>query len=284
MSDIMEIIGNSVVQHGPVNERVYLMKLGDGDYPEIVGQLNRLAASRGYSKIFAKVPALALQGFKEEGYLLEATIPGFFPNGNDACLLGKYLDASRREERKPQLIREILSAAEEQEPVSMPPLLPEGFCGRIAEEMDIMEMAGVYRRVFATYPFPIHEPAFLRSSMYDATIYFGVWNGERIAALSSAEMDLPSRSAEMTDFATLPEYRGNGLALYLLQQMEEAMKSRGIRLPYTIARAYSFGMNITFARNGYHFGGTLTNNTNISGNLESMNVWYKQFPDTGYSD
>jgi len=34
-------------------------------------------------------------------------------------------------------------------------------------------------------------------------------------------------------------------------------------------------MNITFARNNYSFAGTLINNTNISGQIESMNVWYK---------
>jgi putative beta-lysine N-acetyltransferase len=79
----------------------------------------------------------------------------------------------------------------------------------------------------------------------------------------------------MTDFATLPEFRGHGLALHLLQLMEEVVQSRGIRSLYTIARSYSFGMNITFARNGYSFGGTLTNNTDIFGELESMNVWHK---------
>jgi len=80
----------------------------------------------------------------------------------------------------------------------------------------------------------------------------------------------------MTDFATLTACRGHGLALYLLQQMEEEMKLRGMHIFYTIARAYSHGMNITFARNGYTYAGTLTNNTNISGSLESMNVWYKK--------
>ena len=34
-------------------------------------------------------------------------------------------------------------------------------------------------------------------------------------------------------------------------------------------------MNITFARQDYVLAGTLVNNTNISGSLESMNVWYK---------
>jgi hypothetical protein len=34
-------------------------------------------------------------------------------------------------------------------------------------------------------------------------------------------------------------------------------------------------MNITFARAGYRYAGTLVNNTQICGQLESMNVWYK---------
>ncbi len=53
------------------------------------------------------------------------------------------------------------------------------------------------------------------------------------------------------------------------------MPSRGIRTAYTIARAVSYGMNITFARCGYQYGGRLVNNTDIAGSLESMNVWYK---------
>jgi putative beta-lysine N-acetyltransferase len=79
----------------------------------------------------------------------------------------------------------------------------------------------------------------------------------------------------MTDFATRPDCRGRGLANHLLVQAEAAAEKLGIKTAYTIARAYSAGMNITFARNGYTFSGTLTHNTQISGKLESMNVWYK---------
>jgi hypothetical protein len=35
-------------------------------------------------------------------------------------------------------------------------------------------------------------------------------------------------------------------------------------------------MNITFSKLGYKYGGLLKNNTNISGAIESMNVWYKE--------
>ena len=59
------------------------------------------------------------------------------------------------------------------------------------------------------------------------------------------------------------------------------MKDKDIITAYTIARAISFGMNITFAKNGYKYSGTLKNNTNISGKLESMNVWYKYLGSTG---
>jgi len=96
-----------------------------------------------------------------------------------------------------------------------------------------------------------------------------------LAALSSAEMDIQGSNVEMTDFATLPEYRGRGLAQFLLQEMEGAMTHKGMRTAYTIARAVSPGMNITFSRRGYQYGGTLVNNTQISGSIESMNIWYK---------
>ena len=97
----------------------------------------------------------------------------------------------------------------------------------------------------------------------------------RLTALASAEMDCSAGNVEMTDFATLAECRGKGLASILLAHMEKEMAKAGIDTAYTIARAHATGMNIVFARQGYAFAGTLPNNTQIKGDLESMNVWYK---------
>ncbi|MEG6551485.1 putative beta-lysine N-acetyltransferase, partial [Desulfocurvibacter africanus] len=66
-----------------------------------------------------------------------------------------------------------------------------------------------------------------------------------------------------------------GLASILLARLEEEAARLGVLTAYTIARAVSPGMNITFARAGYAFDGTLTRNTNIAGALECMNVWHK---------
>jgi hypothetical protein len=34
-------------------------------------------------------------------------------------------------------------------------------------------------------------------------------------------------------------------------------------------------MNLAFCRSRYRYGGTLANNTQIAGAIESMNVWFK---------
>lgn len=79
----------------------------------------------------------------------------------------------------------------------------------------------------------------------------------------------------MTDFAVLPDYRGHKLAYFLLEMMEEKLKEQQYKTLYTIARLNSPGMNKTFINHGYRFSGLLKNNTNISGQIESMNVYYK---------
>jgi beta-lysine N6-acetyltransferase len=43
-------------------------------------------------------------------------------------------------------------------------------------------------------------------------------------------------------------------------------------------------MNKTFAALGYRYGGTLVNNTQICGDLESMNVWHKPLTQAARED
>jgi len=275
MSDRVEHFKESLIQHGPHNDRVYLMKLAGKDMPGIVPSLARFAHVAGYGKIFAKVPASQKQPFLEAGFEVEGRIPGFYHNDRDAVFLGYYLDEARAEEKRPDVLEEVLELAQQKAEQEGPVALEESLTCRIAGPGDAEAMAELYRKVFASYPFPIQDPEYLRETMEDNVLYFGVWEGQELIALSSAEMDPESGNAEMTDFATLPACRGRGIAQHLLQEMESSMAGRGIRTLYTIARSYSAGMNITFAKNGYTYSGTLTNNTNIFGELESMNLWYK---------
>ncbi len=275
-NDVCKTIGHSLIQHGHFSNRVYLMKLDPRDLPGIVGILDDLATKEGYTKIFAKVPSNLADEFFSHGYRKEASIPGHYKGTKDALFLGRYFDPARAEAGDSGLMEEVLTLAKGKASDGQTNCrIPEGMklisCG--PDRAD--EMSRIYREVFPSYPFPIHNPAYLRETMESHVDYFGIAKDGELIALSSAEMDINGRNVEMTDFATLPAYRGYGLACCLLHAMEAAMIQREILTAYTIARAVSPSMNITFSRQGYRFGGRLINNTQISGSIESMNVWYK---------
>jgi putative beta-lysine N-acetyltransferase len=275
MHDRIERLGRSTIQHGPLNDRVYLMKLHDDDMPGILPLLDWLADANGYSKIFAKIRARHVEVFEKSGYRLEAHIPGFYNRFEDAAFMGKFLDGIREGDSRAREAGKILEAARRKRSEGVGTNTDEAPCVERASPRDAEEMSEVYGRVFPSYPFPIHDPGYLRGTMHSHVTYFCIREAGKIVSLSSAEVDGDGRNVEMTDFATLPDHRGSGHAVHLLDRMEDEMVNRDITTSYTIARAMSPGMNITFAKLGYVYAGTLVNNTNISGSIESMNVWYK---------
>lgn len=274
MTDTIEQYKGALIHHGSFSRRIYLMDLADADPFTLPDELVGLACRNGYSKIIAKVPLGFSDPFLECGYREEARIPGFYGGRDMMLFLALFLDSNRAVAKDGDDIGKIAVMAH---------ALPHSPVDAVAEEFqirqctpdDIPAMSAIYREVFPSYPFPIDDPEWLLETMRTHVDYYGVERGGRLVALASSEMDLVGKSVEMTDFATLPEWRGHGLALHLLRVMEEGMRNRGMLTAFTIARAASVGMNITFARAGYLFGGTLVNNTNISGGIESMNVWHK---------
>lgn len=275
MSDIVTTIGSSVLHHGKYNDRIYLMKLSRSDFPSIIGKLDALTTDEGYCKVIAKVPAFVKDELLNNGYICEASIPRFYRDSKDVHFMAKYYCESRRFDNETGLNNKVLETAESKSGNGVAAELPHGFEYTICEKSDAREIANIYKKIFETYPFPIYDSRYIEKTMDENLIYFCIWNGTNIVALASSEMDIESQNVEMTDFATLPEYQGNSFSLYLLQKMEHEMKKKNMKTAYTIARAGSYGINIVFSKSGYKYSGTLINNTNISGNFESMNVWYK---------
>ena len=273
--DVIEELGKSVVQHGPENDRIYLMKLATEDVPEIITSLNSLASLHSYSKAFVKVPQAVEELFETAGYKTEASVPGLFNGTETGLFMARYFDDERHRDADAERIKKVLSAAYIKAEQSHSVRLPEECTCRLSSPAHCQQMAELYRQTFASYPFPIHDPEYLAKTMAKNVLYAGIWRGRQLLALASAEIDHQNSNAELTDFATDPDWRGHGLANLLLQHLEEELRLFGIKTGYTIARATSYGMNICFAQNGYQFGGTLVRNTQIGGSLESMNVWHK---------
>jgi putative beta-lysine N-acetyltransferase len=275
MSDRIEKIGHTVVQQGPHNDRIYVMKLATRDLPWIIDYLKDLAMDNGYSKIFIKAPASALGNMLKKGYVIEAHVPHLFNGMEDGFFLARYLKEMRRHEPKGDRIQEVLSKALAMAGINKHVSLTPGYSLHTASRDDAGDLAKLYKKVFVSYPFPIFDEGYLKKTMTENIRYFYVRKEDEIVAASSAEMDGSLQNVEMTDFATHPDHRGKQLSANLLVRMEEEMLNEGMKIAYTIARSLSYPINSLFSRSGYAYGGTLVKNTNICGSFESMNVWYK---------
>lgn len=270
MADDMLQIGQAVAQHGTSNDRVYVMRMGDELPERVFPEIEQLARQKNYGKIFAKVPASAAGWLLDRGYVEEARIPGYFMRQEDACLMSRFLKPDRAVSNKlPELPRLRSNAPGSVAAMSKTTVI------RPAHPDDVNAMAALFSRVFPSYPFPIHQPEYLLNTMRDNVRYFLIEDNGQLVALSSGEIDKQAKAVEMTDFATLPSYRAKGLAGQLLSVMEKQLSADGLLTAYTIARAVSAGINRLFFSAGYTFGGTLVNNTQISGGIESMRVWHK---------
>jgi beta-lysine N6-acetyltransferase len=275
MQDIIEIFGNgSIIQHGKQNNRVYLMKMNSNDISMIINYINQLALDYKYSKIFCKIPEQFAPLFIADGFLQEAYIPHFYES-KGAFFMSKYLD----DNRKNNVEKDALITLQKNIPLhnneSVKIDLDTEFSLVELKEKNAEEISELYKQVFASYPFPIFDPNYIIDTMKDGVKYLGIKHNNDLISISSAEVDYEYKNAEMTDFASLPDYRGKKLSVILLQQMEIKMREMGIYTLYTIARLNSLPMNKTFLREGYSYSGTLINNTNIAGKIESMNVLYK---------
>jgi len=273
--DKIESYKGSIIQHGHYNDRIYLMQLTLLPSAEFPYELIDLAKTNRYSKIFVKVPENAANFFFTAGFLEEARIPAFFSGKETAVFMGFYLNAERIKESDIEKIENILKIAFGRKTADKVSCSENQFILRKCNKTDISAMAKIYKEVFLSYPFPIHNPDYLLKTMQSHIDYFGIEIDGRLVAVSSAEIDKEAANVEMTDFATLSEWRGKNFGQQLLARMENEMKKKNIKTAYTIARAMSPGINVTFSKAGYQFGGRLKNNTNISGKIESMNVWYK---------
>lgn len=272
--DKEEKIGHTLVQHGKFNDRVYVKDYKYALDPYLINQIQLLAKDFDYGKIIAKIPKEAWVKFSRNNFELEAKIPKFY-NGRKPCLfMAKYNNKRRKKIRNRKEILNILNQLKNQENLELAPL-EEAYSIRVLVKKDIHEMVQLYKTVFETYPFPIHDEKFIENAMLGENIYFGLFDHKKLVGISSCEMSTVEENVEMTDFAILPDYRDKQLTEHLLKKMEQAMKDMGIKTAYTIARSISLPINATFSTAGYTYAGTLWNNTQISGNIESMNIWYK---------
>ncbi|MDD4238656.1 MAG: putative beta-lysine N-acetyltransferase [Desulfotomaculaceae bacterium] len=263
----------------PYNRRITVYEFNlaqDQGAEEMVKVLKEKASENGLDKIWLKSKTGYMETFISVGMKLEASIPGYYNGKETVLIFALYLSNQRQTHSNAsgkELVDKVVSSAKER---TVKRILSDVITLKWGLEEHCPALARLYSKVFTTYPFPVFDPDYLKSTIdQDSTYYITAWHNKDLIAASSAEINRPQQNAEMTDFATLPKWRGYGLASFLLAEMETRLKGESFRCLYTLARSSSIGMNSVFANAGYAYHGVLINNCNIGVDFEDMNVWSK---------
>lgn len=254
------------------NERIRVDSY-TGSLQVIIDRTEQLAEQNNLSKLILKGKHEQLSSLISSGYTLEAIIPLYF-QGQDAYFFTKYRKNDRKNSmfwlQEDEIVRNVKAQRDMKEKD-----VPSSFELRLANEKDAEALAQLFGHVFQVYPTPLNSPEYIQKTMQEDTIYYVYTLNGQIVSTASAEMNLLQGNAELTNCATLIEFRKHGLMKRLLTALEQELSMRHIYCAYTIARALSYGMNAAFYRIGYSYTGRLINNCYIFDKMEDMNVWAK---------
>ncbi len=255
------------------SERIWVTDYEVADPAALRAYLIQLAFKEGLDKIILPARPEDLNRLQGDGFKLEGTIDGYF-QGRDGHFLAAFPRAGRSRSLAPSHQRKMLTEIRGRK--SFPPVkLPPGFTLSRAGTRDISSMVDLFRHVFASYPTPVDDPAYLASSIEKGDLFMVVYHGRRLVSVAAAEIGPLRQRAELTNCATDPDFRGMGLNTLLLEQIEGACLDAQVGCLYSLARASSYGMNLVFHRLGYQFRGTMINNCHIAGRFEDMNIWVR---------
>ncbi|WP_347550249.1 putative beta-lysine N-acetyltransferase [Pseudalkalibacillus hwajinpoensis] len=254
--------------HDPFNERIRIDEYA-GNKRTLVDHILELF-NADYTKCIIKVKDGDAALFQSLGFSYEGEICGYF-SGVNTLLMTKYRENWRRNSKSWIEEDAILEGVLSKTPgdLSEKPLM------RQATKKDAGGLAELYKHVFAVYPTPMDNPDYIRKVMKEGTIFLLVEEQGTIKSAASAELNRKWHNAEVTDCATLPDFRKGGTMRHLIMELEKTLLKEEIYYAYSIARARSFGMNAVLHQLGYAYGGRLVNNVKIYTDWENMNLWSK---------
>ncbi|NOV02932.1 putative beta-lysine N-acetyltransferase [Paenibacillus planticolens] len=245
-----------------------------GNVNAICARIAGLAQKHALTKVFIKSREEDWQTFLGKGGMLEGIYKGYF-RGKDAYCMAFYWDLERRSSdywmEEDRILQQVLALPSKPDR----PAVPEHFTLRLARIEDSESLSHLYGQIFQTYPTPMNDPGYVAKTMRDGTVYYLVESQDVLISAASAEINTVYANAEMTDCATLPAFRGQGLMKLLMHALEEELIARRIICAYSLSRALSFGMNAVFYQMGYGYYGRLTKNCDIYDKYEDMNLWAK---------
>lgn len=272
---------NTDVKLGKITASIYIdshnKRLKMQDYEGRVDQLQNhlipLCRQHDLGKIICTVSEKNLKEFLENKYVAEGTIEGFF-KGEAGWCVSYFVDEKRSRNENTENENLIVNKAKEFK--NQFNSKSDVFDIRTAAEDDAESIADLFQKVFKTYPTPMNSPEYIMKTMTTHVLFKMALVEGSLASVASADMNNKLQHAEITDCATLEEYRGRGLLSELIHELEQELINRKFITLFSLCRALSEGMNIVLSKHGYDYTGRLVNNCNIMGRFEDMNIWVKK--------
>lgn len=262
----------------PHNSRIKVMDSRTPNLSYILENWQELAKDHKVGKLTIYALRRHVEKILQYGFHEEGKIDGFF-QGTNAYIMSVFPDRDRGHSEHIQEEDEIIALAQSKE-LTERKALPHGFHLRQAQPRDVEQLVHVFKTVFPLYPTPVHDPQHVLFMMSQNVDFMVIEHEGNIVSVASAEITEANGCAELTDCATLPEFRGQSLLSYLFFALEDYLEKKGIYYLFSLTRAISPGMNITTAKHGYQYRGRLVNNCIISTGFEDMNIWCKPLRDT----
>jgi len=248
-----------------------------GSSEEVIKKTVHLMCHHSFEKLIFYIRKDLLLHFLTAGFSLEAILPRYF-NGSDAYIVTKYFSKKRRIsinwEKEDEIIRSLHQDENEISSKFLETTSPP-FTLRKAITSDAKKLACLYQEVFKIYPTPLDDEEYIIHLLKGSSVYYVIEENNEIISAASVDINYAFHNAELTDCATLPQYRGYGFMKSILKKLEQELVNNGIFCAFSIARSLSFGMNACFHNLGYTYTGRLINNCYIYDKLEDMNVWVK---------
>lgn len=263
-------ISSPIVEEG--NKRLVVNGYAHGTKPSLFSRhLIDVANQKKLEKIWlwalpADVSEFLQGGFRMEGSLFRGEYDEFVVS------LAYYVSEVRGHSDMLQAESDIIHSVR-MKPIKQSQGLPPEIELKLLNETFAPQISQVLTNVFTSYPTPVENPHYVRSLIQQGNIFAGAFSQDRLIGVAAAYPDPMLKRCEMTDCATLEEYRGHSLSERLLRILEHEVQKRGSFNLYTLARAQSYGMNRVFHKLGYEYQGQLINNCDIAGSFQDMNLW-----------
>ncbi len=239
------------------------------DARELGEALLEAAESQGRGRVVVLADTSIEPGLRAAGFCREGLMPRFYRGETDCAVLGAYPDLGRAELANPDPVAEVQAMLEHPRPGRKHTPVST----RRARVADAPQVAALLADTFEQYPTPSGDPDYLAEAIEDGCPFRIVEHEGEPVACASADLIREARTAELTDCATRPAFRGRGLMQFILEDLVDDLREMGYPTAFTLARAAIPGVNLAFARLGFELRGTMPQSCRIGEGIEDMNIW-----------